>query len=151
MARTIDMSGVKGGGFDPIPRGTYHVALTDYEFRETSEEAKHPGEEYISFEFTVQSGEFEGRKLWTNAMLPPYDPWMLKNLMSACGVDVSGEIDLDNFLERVSEGEFDEIAAKVKVTKATEQYEAKNEIGGFKPLSEAKLSGGEPVSNGLMP
>jgi hypothetical protein len=139
MAEAVDLSGV-GGDFEPIPAGIYHVMLTDYELRETSDTSKHPENEYYNVEFTVQSGEYEGRKLWTNMMLPPYQPFVLKQLVAAAGRDTNQPIVPEDFLEE-SSGTL-ELNARVKIRKADENYDARNEIAGFKPFDPTKLSSG---------
>jgi hypothetical protein len=139
MAEAVDLSGV-GGDFEPFPAGIYHVMLTGYEERETGENTKHPENEYFNVEFTVQSGEYEGRKLWTNMMLPPYQPFVLKQLVAAAGRDVNEPVVPEDFLEEM-DGKL-ECNARVKVKKATKEYDARNEIAGFKPFDPEKLSSG---------
>lgn len=148
MSRVLDLGGASSSNFDPIPAGIYTVAITDYEFKETGENAKHPETEYLNFEFTIQDGEYEDRKLWTNCMLPPYDPFMLKGLVSACegqGVASSSDFDLDKWLEKAI-GKT--CSAVVKIRKATDEYEASNEIKRFKEQKAGSSSG---TSTSLMP
>lgn len=56
-------------GFDALPSGKYLVKITDGELRESGPNAKHPGAQYINWEFTIQSGDFEGRRLWSNTTI----------------------------------------------------------------------------------
>lgn len=147
----VDLSGVEAGGFEPMPSGVYHLLLTDYEERETSETSKHPENPYYNVEFIVQSGPFEGRKLWTNVMLPPYQPFILKQLVQAAGEDANSSIDPEAWLdEHCGEQEYN---ARVKFVKASGEYDARNEIKGFKPYDPSSLKdGGESkASAGFAP
>jgi hypothetical protein len=148
MSRVLDLGGASSSNFDPLPAGIYNVAITDYEWKETGEASKHPETEYLNFEFTIQDGDHEDRRLWTNCMLPPYDPFMLKGLVSACegsGVASSSTFDLDAWL---GDAIGKTCAAVVKIRKATEEYEASNEIKRFKEKGAGKTSG---AATSLMP
>jgi len=88
FANTMDLG-------EDLPAGDYHVKVTNVEERETGENAKHPDNPFWNIELTVQSGDFDGRKLWTNAMLPPgYEPITLKNLLAA--TSDQHEVDLES-------------------------------------------------------
>jgi hypothetical protein len=156
----VDLDGVEGGGFDPIPRGTYHALFTGWEAKETGEGAKHPENEYFSLEFTVQSGPFENRKLWTNAMLPPYSPFVLKQFTDSAGdkytdwKKANPGTDLEEWLD-LMEGEL-EVNLVVAIKKETKDYPAGNNISQIKDFDESKLKGGgsgdgEKASSSFMP
>lgn len=83
MAVTVTFDDVEE--FSDVPAGEYHIVVSDYEIRKTSEDSKHPENEYWNLELTIQDGEYENRKLWTNVMLPPYIPYDLYNILRACG------------------------------------------------------------------
>lgn len=55
--------------FEALPSGKYLVKVTDGEIKESGPNAKHPGSEYINWEFTVQDGDYEDRKLWSNTVV----------------------------------------------------------------------------------
>jgi hypothetical protein len=83
-------------GRDPLPNGKYHVAITDVEVRESGPAAKFPGSEYWAIEFTVQSGQYEGRKLWTNATMVPHALYTIKGILEAIGRETTGnELDVE--------------------------------------------------------
>jgi hypothetical protein len=83
-------------GLDPLPTGKYHVAITDGEIRESGPNSKNPGSQYINFEFTVQSGDYEGRKVWANASLLPHALYTIKGILEALGYETTGnELDFD--------------------------------------------------------
>lgn len=71
--------------FDPIPSGEYYVRITNVEDAECGPESKNAGKPYWKLEFTVQDGEFESRKLWTNAMLFDGALYTLAQLLKASG------------------------------------------------------------------
>ena len=135
-----------------LPRGDYHVCLTDIEYREVRE-GKNAEKPYWNLEFTIQSGPHENRKVWTNCMLFEPALYTFAQLMKACGYDIeAGEFDVPDPDELVGT----ELVAVVKVkpkskNKQTgEEYEARNEVDGIKaydantfkqPVAAAKASG----------
>jgi hypothetical protein len=139
MSFVLDMSDVQGG-FDALPAGRYHVAVTDWDNAEVQNEGKLPaGTPGINWEFTVQEGEYEGRKLWTNHWIHPktlgFLKAMLKNL-SKDGEPLYSEEDLesDNF-----ELDADEVVgaeAIAVVTVRAYQGEDRNNIKRFTQLTE---------------
>ena len=142
MGTVIDLSGVEGGsGFEPIPGGQYLLAVTDAEVKESGENAKNPGSLYIAWEFTVQDGEYENRKLWTNTSLLPQALFGLKGLIAACpktGLDPNGALDLEDIIAKMLGQEV--VGIVVQKTKP-EQYqnfpgEKQNNIKGFKPTKQ---------------
>jgi hypothetical protein len=144
MGTVIDLSNVEGGSsYDPLPANQYHVAVTDVEVKESGPNSKNPGSLYLAWEFTVQSGEFEGRKLWTNTSLLPQALFGLKGLIAACpnsGLDPNGTLDLE---EVTSELMGQDVCAVVTLkTKPAEyaQYEGEkqNNIKAFKPMGQMK-------------
>ncbi len=145
-----------------LPRGDYHVALTDIELREVRE-GKNEGKSYWNLEFTIQSGPHENRKLWTNCMLFSPALYTFAQLMKACGYDVE-------------EGEFevpdpDDLIGKVMVVGVTkkgksrnketgEEYDERNEVRGIKtydpdtfkqPSSGGMVKAAAGKSNSLLP
>lgn len=71
--------------FDPLPSGQYYVRVTDIELKECGSESKNSGKPYWALEFTVQDGEYENRKLWTNAMLFDGALYTTAQLLKATG------------------------------------------------------------------
>lgn len=117
--------------FPVMPAGTYAAKVTDGELREAGPNAKHPGSEYINWEFTIQDGEYQGRKVWQNTSLIPEALVGLKGLLSATGkFDVDAELDFE--IEDV-------IGADVAVVVRQREYqgEMQNEVRRVKPLSDA--------------
>lgn len=47
-----------------LPKGNYHVSITNSELKESQ-----AGNKMLKIEFTVQSGDYHGRKIWKTFML----------------------------------------------------------------------------------
>lgn len=77
----------EGRSFDPVPSGQYYCRLTDLEIKECGSDSKNPGKNYWAAEFTIQDGEFENRKLWTNIMLFEGALYSLVQLLKATGYE----------------------------------------------------------------
>lgn len=96
MPHKIDMG--EAPDYEPIPAGWYDCVLSDWEWVEESQTS---GEPYIKFEFAVDEGEFEGRKLWRNSSVQTKALPYLKKLLLALGADaddVGGEFDADDLI-----------------------------------------------------
>ena len=101
----VDLS--ETDSFDLIPAGRYQAKVTDGEIRESGPNAKHPGAEYINWEFTIQEGDQEDRKQWTNTPFShgshECDEWTgnaligLRNLLAATEKWSAEELSADAF------------------------------------------------------
>jgi hypothetical protein len=123
-------------GLDPLPTGKYHVAITDGEIRESGPNSKNPGSQYINFEFTVQSGPYEGRKVWSNASLLPHALYTIKGILEALSYETTGnelDFELDDLMNK-------ELIVKVNFLKAGEvngrSLDDRNEVKRFYKLEE---------------
>lgn len=117
-----------------LPRGDYHVALTDVEYREVRE-GKNEGKPYWNLEFTIQSGPHENRKVWTNCMLFSPALYTFAQLMKATGYDVDeGEFEVPDPDELIGREMVAVVTVKPKSkNKETgEEYDARNEVKGIK-------------------
>lgn len=92
---TVNFSETSNSDFDVIPAGKYHAKVTSGEMKESGPNANNPGAQYINWEFTIQEGTQEGRKVWTNTSLLPHALFTLKNLLSAVGLETSGSLDFE--------------------------------------------------------
>lgn len=117
-----------------LPRGDYHVALTDIEYREVRE-GKNADKPYWNLEFTIQSGPHENRKVWTNCMLFAPALYTFAQLMKACGYDVeAGEFEVpdpDELIGKIMVAVVT-VKGKSKNKETGEEYEARNEVRGIK-------------------
>jgi hypothetical protein len=137
MGLRIDLSGSKATSYDVLPAGTYVCKVTDYEMKQTANAGKLPaGTPGIRWEFTIQDGEHAGRKVWTNTWLHENTFGFLKSLMAASG----------RFTDEQLDGEIDfepeallgaDVRVVVKVKPANDQYEASNDVKGYKRMTDA--------------
>lgn len=97
MGLKVNFSDTESNSFSPIPKGKYHVKVTDYEVKEAGENAKNPGSQYINWECVVQDGAQEGRKLFTNTSLLPHALFALKGLLEATGKWSQEQLDSEDF------------------------------------------------------
>jgi len=155
MAR-INFTEVQSQSFEAIPAGMYWLKITDATETATKNEGKLPaGTEGINWEFTVQAGKFENRKLWTNHWLHPRTLGMLKDMMAKLTDDEGELVYKDGELD--TELDFDNselfgynIVAKV----AVRQYEGddRNDIKGFRRWDPEKdYSDVEESSGSFLP
>lgn len=80
-AITVDLSGVES--ISKLPEGTYGVTLI-----EASQEESTSGNPYIKMTFEINSGEYEGRKLYHNCSLLPQALFNLKSVLEALGMSI---------------------------------------------------------------
>ena len=124
-------------GFEQLPRGKYHFAITDYEVKEHGENSKHPGHEYWWLTLTVQDGDQEGKTQTLMVTLPPhYEPFTLVNILRA----TVGQHNWSE--EEVAEGEVDvdiedldglEFVASVRPQKGNSDFNEVRSIAPFDP------------------
>ena len=126
MPLRVDLSGTES--FEPIDSGRYPAKVTDGEIRSSGPQAKHPGSEYINWEFTIQEGAYEGRKQWTNTPIGhgecDCNDWKsgalfgLNNLLAATEKWTKEELDDDEF-----EFEIDDVlGSDVSIAVVKEKY-----------------------------
>lgn len=130
-----------------LPRGDYHVALTDVEYREV-QEGDNEGKPYWNLEFTIQSGPHENRKLWTNCMLFAPALYTFAQLMKSTGFDVeAGEFEVPDPDELVGKVMVACVIQKGKRTdkKTGNTYEARNEVNGLKKYDPSTFK--QPVAS----
>jgi hypothetical protein len=129
----VNLTDVESGGFDPIPAGSYQAKVTDGEIRESGPNAKNPGAEYINWEFTIQGGEFDGRKQWQNTSLLPQALFSVKGLLEATGRFTADQLngDLDFEIEDV-------LGADVTIVVRQREWdnETRNEVKRVKAAGE---------------
>jgi hypothetical protein len=135
--------GQESTGRDPLPTGKYHVAITDVDVRFSGPASKNPGSEYWAIEFTVQSGEYEGRKAWTNATMLPHALYTIKGILEAIGVETIGnqlDVEPDDLINKeLVVRVVVKPAGKVKRGDGTEvEVDERNEVKSFYKLDDAK-------------
>jgi len=133
---TVNFAEVPDTDFSAIPPGKYHVKITSGEMRESGPNSNNPGAQYINWELTVQEGDHENRKLWTNTSLLPHALFNLKALLLATGT-VSKD-DARDSLEFEIE---DLISKSVIATVGAREFqgETRAEVKRFMPYDSAKF------------
>lgn len=125
--------------YGAIPSGKYHAKITGGEMREAGPNSKNPGSQYVNWEFTIQQGEFESRKVWTNTSLLPQALFGLKALLLASGKytkeDLAGELNFD--IDSLT-------SADVVITVGQREYngDIRNEVKRFNPFDAETFKSG---------
>lgn len=120
---------------EPVPTGKYLVQVDGYEIREVKDDASpNKGQMYVNLELTIQEGEYEGRKIWTNIMLfgEAYSAvWLCKALRI---YDGKGELEFPEADQLMGE-QFVVKAVHVGETTdkkdSSKKYAPKNEVKGY--------------------
>jgi hypothetical protein len=133
-----------------LPRGDYHVKVTEGSIEECGPESRNPGKPYYKLECTIQSGPHAGRKLFTNAMLFEGALYTIVQIMKAMGLSVEpGEMMVPSINEIMGN---DFIVGVVKKGESTgtdgRKYDEKNEINSFMPYTADRANQLATVSAG---
>ena len=132
----------EGRSAELMPRGNYHVIVTDGSIEECGPTSKNPGKPYYKIECVIQTGPHAGRKLFTNAMLFEGALYTITQIMKSMGISVSaGEMVIPT-LEEIIGNDF--ICAVVKKGESKgadgKEYDAKNEIASFMKYDASQVS-----------
>lgn len=117
--------------FDPVPAGDYTVMIIDSNLKPT----KDARGQYLELTLQILDGEFAGRLLWDRLNLVNASPKaveiaqrQLSAICHAVGVmNVTDSVQLHNI----------PMVARVTYVPAEGQYQAKNEVKGYKPVGGA--------------
>jgi len=142
---------------EPIPSGYYKVNITDVELRESKSE-KNAGKPYYAIEHTVAEGDYEGRKVYSNVMLWAGAAYSLNQLLNGLGISTqAGEVEVPEPEELLGE----ELMAKVKIspkrvvkdpkTGEVKEYEARNEVSGYRAKGSEPTANARPGTSSLLP
>jgi hypothetical protein len=140
----------------PLPVGRYKGFVTKVDPRQSQSEKNH-GKWYYSVEMTVNGGDKDGQKAWTNAMLFEGALYTISQLMKACGFPVSqGELEIPGPEAFVGKEVLFIVGNKPASigtgTKENPQYPAGTEIKGFEPLAKGSVGGkGGKKGSALLP
>lgn len=94
MPPRVDFSTVPDG-FEPVPEGVYEARKTGHELKDS----KSSEFQYYSVEYTIDEGEYAGRKLWDNYSMNPKSLFAMKKALVACGVDPTSSDETDELWE----------------------------------------------------
>lgn len=127
----LDFTGVQDLEFTVIPAGTYRAEC----FSVKPKKAQNSGNPMLEWSFNIVSGEYEGRRVFTNTVLLPQTMWKLKAMLR--GFDLGGQ-------ELTEEVEFepeDLIGQQVyiKITQRPDQNgQMRNDINGTISVEEGE-------------
>lgn len=139
--------------FEALPTGEYRCAITKVEIRK-SKSSKNLGKPYYALELTVQEGQYENRKLFTNVMLFEGALYTYAQLAKALNRDLNGPVLKPSELQGARVG--------VVVRKMADKYlieqdgwtpsdgpkPMKAEVRGFKKYDIVKV-GGSAAAQGV--
>jgi hypothetical protein len=118
------------GSFTPLPEGDYACEIIESELRETK-----TGGQMLRLTLEVKQGPHAGRRIWDNLNIvnrnADAEKIAHRTLKSICDAVGSGPIDDSEQLH------FRPLTATVKIEPAQGQYEARNGVKRYKPLSGA--------------
>ena len=80
----IDFGGVEVREFEPLPAGRHLSKLSSVEF---VAESSRSGEPAVAWQFTVDGGEYDGRKAFLNTSLQSQSLWSTQRVLMALGMD----------------------------------------------------------------
>lgn len=159
MGMRLNFADVEVGNFDALPGGWYLVTVTDTDIKQAGEKAKHPGSDFVKFEYTIDEPETvevedeknggmkevksKGRKFFDNASLLPNALFTLKEILLAVGEEADGELE---FNPEDLHGQ--QIAVKVNV--GTYDGEPTNNVKRRMPVATYYEKRGEEAGS-LMP
>lgn len=123
--------------FGAIPSGKYHAKITGGEMREAGPNSKNPGSQYVNWEFTIQQGSFEDRKVWTNTSLLPQALFGLKALLLA-----SGRYTKEQLAEELTFDIDTLVSSDVVITVGQREYngDVRNEVKRYAPYDAETFS-----------
>jgi hypothetical protein len=142
------MTGKEGKSttLEPLPSGHYLMAITDIDLDQCGPDSKNPGKDMFKVELTVQDGDYENRKAWTNVMLFDGALYSIAQMIKAQGVDIkevgdSAEFQVPGFaVNEIPGPEYwmgkqfvcrVKLVGKRKDPKTGKEYDERAEIKGF--------------------
>lgn len=145
--------------FTPVPPSRQSMIVTDWQQGEvTGEESKNRGALKLTFELTVQGGEYDGRRIWDTFTIVSSSLWKVKAFFTACGEDMERELTVTQLLDMSANIIGRELDVKLGVQPARvdqrtgTEYGARNKIQSYFPSGQGSNSGGKKLSgDSLLP
>lgn len=94
MPIRVDFTNTKSKSFEALPTSVYPMVIAGFQIKE-SKSSEHP---YIEWEFIVEGGDYNGRKIWYRSSLHPNVDWRLREDLKAFGVaedKLAGQFEFD--------------------------------------------------------
>lgn len=85
----------QSSSFEPMPAGSYFTKIIKAEVKKSSK-----GNDMISVQHEIISGEFAGRKVFDNIMLMQESAFKMKQYAEVMGVESGDEIDTADFMNK---------------------------------------------------
>jgi hypothetical protein len=146
----VDMTGASDG-FEPVPRGTYRVFVSDAEDK-TVASGDNAGKPFSRWTFTIADGQYEGRKIFTNMMHWGGGRFLLKQLLVSSGLKTKEEAESPDLEFDYEDLYGEQVCVRVTVKPETDEFQASNEVKKImspdEPTSEETAPEGE---GSLMP
>lgn len=134
MSPVIDFS--KEKGLEPVPEGQYSLQITKAVYGESKK-----GHPKIDVQWKIQEGEFANRVIFDTLSFHPNATWRAKTHLKNLGLDVSGEVELEDLPEMllgssavVEVGIQEEDTSQIN-SETQEPYPARNRIAKILPAS----------------
>lgn len=121
--------------FETIPQGQYRATIFKGEVKQAGQDAKYPGEDYISWEFNILTPGYEKRKQWLNTSLVDEARPMLKRFLKGAGY-TNEELNSPEFALDIEEIVGREVMLSVSVSDS-ETYGKQNRVRRVYPVTEA--------------
>jgi hypothetical protein len=148
----------EGRSAELLPRGNYHVKVTEGSIEYCGPGSKNPGKPYYNLECTIQSGPHTGRKLFTNAMLFEGALYTITQIMKSMGISVTaGQMEIPGLNEIIGTDFLVAVVKKPKQEVGDKVYDERNEINSFMkydPAGVTQIAAGGAKKSGatsLMP
>ena len=145
-----NLDAVQSNGFEPIPAGTYQLRAVGMELKDT----KAGTGKYISVEFVVVGGQYDGRIIFENYNVVNSNPQAveialaaIKDWIVATGGNASGELKLSTI--NTLEGKTFTAKVAISVDKSG-QYDDSNKIKKFLAPSSAAQQTQAPAQQAPM-
>ena len=130
--------------FSPIPPSRQQVTVTDWQQGEvTGEDSINKGALKLTFELSVQGGQYEGRRIWDTFTVVQNSFWKLKAFLGACSQDVEREWSVAELLDICPDllGEDLEVKLGVQAARVDQrtgnEYSARNKVQAYFPAGSS--------------
>ena len=128
--------------FKPVPPSKQNVVISDWDQGETGENSKNPGAPKLTLEFTIQDGEYVGRRIWDVFTFGEKSLWKIKGLLTAIEEDTEKSWTLAEIFEAAQDWLGKELTIKLAVQQARKdersgnEYPARNNVKGYFPAGQ---------------
>lgn len=89
-----NLEDVEESSFEPIPAGQYFAQIVNPDDVQLTESST--GKPMLKIVWTIQDGEFSGRKVFDNVVLTV--AWKVKQYAEVIGIESGAELDTDDFI-----------------------------------------------------